>query len=353
MKAISQLCKQTKTFLSFRKKYCIEVHKYIGVHSSAHFTMAPVNKKQRNSSSTAPQPETSPAGNETSNNDDSMEVDDPVNSPAQSHSEKDDDEDEEEEEEEAEEEDSNYSDTGSTSERSSSAPAAAATSTPGKVKKSKDTAAAATTTASSSSADEMLSSDKNSSLRPQTPKGPPNSSKATTTPVSGAAMDTHPYARSSVIEVLHGVEDPSPDDWWSEDSDVEDIDHDDGDNKDPHHKHLKKGASVRLCDVIDRVSVGENKWRYYVHYRDFNRRMDEWVSMERIVSPPSIGNAKARAIKKEEEKQKRKQQRLEEKQNDGLQGAPVDLTAPRASRRRSSVQTGGGVTPVNEEGGDP
>jgi hypothetical protein len=140
--------------------------------------------------------------------------------------------------------------------------------------------------------------------------------------LSGTAADIHPYARASVIEVLHGVEDPSPDDWWSDDSDEESDEN-------------QKKSSVRLCDVIDRIAIGENKWRYYVHYRDFNRRMDEWVSQERIVSPPSIGNAKARAIKKEDERQKRKQQRLEERITE--LNAVVDVSAPRASRRRTSM----------------
>jgi hypothetical protein len=144
---------------------------------------------------------------------------------------------------------------------------------------------------------------------------------------SGTAMDTHPYARASVIEVLHGVEDPTEDGWWSEDSDEEAAD--------------KTKQSIRLCDIIDRVSIGDKKWRYYVHYRDFNRRMDEWVSMERIVSPPSVGNAKARAIKKEEERQKRKQQRLEERSAELRSG--IDVSAPRASRRRSSMNQPLGV----------
>ena len=156
---------------------------------------------------------------------------------------------------------------------------------------------------------------------------------------SGTAMDTHPFARASVIEVLHGVDDPTEDSWWSEDSDEEAGD--------------KTKHSIRLCDVIDRVSIGEQKWRYYVHYRDFNRRMDEWISMERIVSPPSVGNAKARAIKKEEEREKRKQQRIDER-NAELRSA-VDLSAPRASRRRSSINQPSGIateviTPTAVEG---
>ena len=267
-----------------------------------------------------------------------------------------------------------------TASKSSSEPPAQNSNAPagsGKVKKSNDTASTPADGGAASSNNKKSSA---SSSTPKTGGGAssssstaaaPNSGRTSATP--GSSMDAHPYARSSVIEVLHGLEDPSSDDdWWSEDSDVEEVEDGDGvynnvnedggggDDPSPaaainlsqHHHlkhHLKKGATIRLCDIIDRVSVGENKWRYYVHYRDFNRRMDEWVSMERIVSPPSVGNAKARAIKKEEEKQKRKQQRLEEKQqNDLTGGAGVDLSAPRASRRRSSVQggSGGGVTPV-------
>eukprot|EP00934_Nitzschia_sp_Nitz4_P007350 Nitzschia sp. Nitz4//scaffold14_size191712//138324//140688//NITZ4_001744-RA/size191712-snap-gene-0.140-mRNA-1//1//CDS//3329536990//7340//frame0 len=214
----------------------------------------------------------------------------------------------------------------------------------------------------------------------------PSDAMTPTTPtVSKAAQDKHPFARSSVIEVWHGVEDPTEESWWSEDSEdldpvpnvatttdeegseadqdeaedpEEDDDMDDDDDKSagpteetkssplpPLHRLCKPKPgitpSVRLCDVIDRVSTGEGKWRYYVHYRDFNRRMDEWVSMERIVSPPSIGNAKARAIKKEEERQRRKQAREEEKQKAEL----VDITAPRASRRRHTSLGGEATLP--------
>lgn len=144
---------------------------------------------------------------------------------------------------------------------------------------------------------------------------------------SGTAMDTHPYARGSVIEVLHGVEEQSSDDdWWSDDSDEESMEN-------------KGNTSIRLCDIIDRVAVGENKFRYYVHYKDFNRRMDEWISMDRIVSPPSIGNAKARAIKKEEEKQKREEKRKQQKLEEKKAEEAIDVSAPRASRRRASTIT--------------
>jgi hypothetical protein len=166
-----------------------------------------------------------------------------------------------------------------------------------------------------------------------------------TTPPPAPAQDSHPYARGSVIEVLHipatavgkttsSIQAAnSSDPWyWSEDSslcsttsesssmDIEekageadkDEDMKDGSaakedkkgdsegekdnkgdtkdgNKSPtspsrnhhhhHHHHHQHAASVRLCDIIDRITMtnvftpsGQQAWRYYVHYRDFNRR---------------------------------------------------------------------------------
>ena len=193
-----------------------------------------------------------------------------------------------------------------------------------------------------------------------------NKSRLTPT---GSAMDNHPYARQAVIEVLHGVKENSTNndknngqkmdeekkncddddfnDWWDKDSDEEDENENENDQEeDQEGKSKSKEAvvSIRLCDVIDRVAVEDNTWRYYVHYRDFNRRMDEWISMDRIVSPPSVGNAKARVIKREEEKKKRALQRekeKEEKQKAALEARSVDVKAPRASRRRSTINMTG------------
>ncbi|EGB02746.1 hypothetical protein AURANDRAFT_34939 [Aureococcus anophagefferens] len=67
-------------------------------------------------------------------------------------------------------------------------------------------------------------------------------------------------------------------------------------------------ASERLCTIIERAKVEDAEritpntikaskadldarddglWRYYVHYADFNRRMDEWVKPERVALKPS------------------------------------------------------------------
>ena len=149
--------------------------------------------------------------------------------------------------------------------------------------------------------------------------------KAPSPAPGGGGIDAHPFARGSVIEVLHGKKEEKGESWWSDDSDDE-------------VEETEQTTSVRLCDVIDRVSDEDGKWRYYVHYRDFNRRMDEWVGMDLIVSPPSVGNAKARAIKKEEERAKRKQQRLKER-NAELAEA---VLAPRSRRRSTATPTASG-----------
>lgn len=56
--------------------------------------------------------------------------------------------------------------------------------------------------------------------------------------------------------------------------------------------------SLRLAKIIEIFSpVGklktDNSWKYYIHYTDFNRRMDEWVSSDRIVEFPSVANQMA------------------------------------------------------------
>ena len=150
-----------------------------------------------------------------------------------------------------------------------------------------------------------------------TPEKVPPVQSPVLVPASG--IDLHPYARGSAIEVIHGVKEKNEETSWWTDSDEED-------------DELNQATSVRLCDVIDRALVGEDKWRYYVHYRDFNRRMDEWVGTDRIVSPPSVGNAKARMLKKEEEKKKRKQLQVDEQ----TKAAAEVATQSRASRRATS-----------------
>jgi len=54
-----------------------------------------------------------------------------------------------------------------------------------------------------------------------------------------------------------------------------------------------RDGSHRLAKIIDKMKKiieKKNVFSYYVHYNDFNRRMDEWVSSDRIVLLPSAAN---------------------------------------------------------------
>ena len=53
--------------------------------------------------------------------------------------------------------------------------------------------------------------------------------------------------------------------------------------------------------VSEEPTATTMNWRYYVHYFDFNRRMDEWISFERIISLPSIANPLGELRKKQDD----------------------------------------------------
>lgn len=175
--------------------------------------------------------------------------------------------------------------------------------------------------------------------------------------LNGQGIDAHPYARGSVIEVVYNLpanKDENDDDELEEaylaeeDDDFEQVTIDAEENTEK-----KQAFEVRLADIIDRApsktpnhEIPCYRWRYYIHYRDYNRRMDEWITdPTRIVSPPSVGNAKVRAIKKEkmeEEKRKREREQAQLLENaskrrqtsDDSVGRPV---SQRASSRRASA----------------
>jgi len=202
----------------------------------------------------------------------------------------------------------------------------------------------------------------------------------------GSSVDSHPYARGSVIEVLHSfipeserlsalaaaeeaaivegsMKDVKPSSLpisrklsrhkhttsksddndaiennisAKEEIDVEDNGDDDSSSDEEEDGDKPPPMTPRLCDIIDRslmtvsnaniISYNSDssaaadqqpskEWKYYVHYRDFNRRMDEWIPLNRIISPPSVGGAKARALasaalkKKKELKQREKEEK--------------------------------------------
>jgi hypothetical protein len=48
--------------------------------------------------------------------------------------------------------------------------------------------------------------------------------------------------------------------------------------------------SPRSSSAASTAAIAANKWSYYVHYFDFNRRNDEWIDISRIVAYPSVAN---------------------------------------------------------------
>jgi hypothetical protein len=218
----------------------------------------------------------------------------------------------------------------------------------------------------------MNSNNMSTSLkRPNSEMGTASSSRSNTGGGGGGGggIDTHPYMRGSVIEVIYGVrkmedsdmdedfddvnDEYEYDDDWNKKDEDKDKDKDNGGPVDTNggtkttgnttagvntstldetekkkvNNENQKEFEIRLADIIDRCQSDtpnhENpayRYKYYIHYRDYNRRMDEWLTdPERIVSPPSVGNAKVREMKKakakaakeeEERKAARERERL-------------------------------------------
>ena len=265
-----------------------------------------------------------------------------------------------------------------------------------------------TTTSNSNSQSNSLSSSAANSPRP------PISG-----PGSGRGIDTHPYSRSSVIEVLYvkrkkivkdeeeqsqrivdngsnneedvngrnsvvmnwnDDDDESISDWFNSDTEEEEEAEEDYENdtitkscskNDRQHATTANSNNVYLADIIQWVPLHphlDNKhpsqeFKYYIHYRDFNRRMDEWITMDRIVSPPSVGNARMRAIKRREDKRKRDEDERRERERI-LNEAALGLgCGGLGSRRRNASEenglisqqgiVGGGVDGTTAAAGDP
>ena len=87
-----------------------------------------------------------------------------------------------------------------------------------------------------------------------------------------ADVDAHPFKPGSWLVVAWP---PDGSERLATVIDRARVESDDRDAPDQHH--------VRKDDLQRRDAA---RWRYYVHYADFNRRMDEWVRPARVVLPP-------------------------------------------------------------------
>ena len=71
------------------------------------------------------------------------------------------------------------------------------------------------------------------------------------------------------------------------------------DPKDPNEHPLSmnhfivvkyRDNSPRLAKILGKGGKDMKSWKYYVHYFDFNRRMDEWITIDRILVYPKEAN---------------------------------------------------------------
>ena len=46
-----------------------------------------------------------------------------------------------------------------------------------------------------------------------------------------------------------------------------------------------RDGDLRDCEILEKRTLATGEVQYYVHYADFNRRLDEWVSVERLHQP--------------------------------------------------------------------
>eukprot|EP01094_Clydonella_sp_ATCC50884_P019344 TRINITY_DN3753_c0_g4_i1.p1 TRINITY_DN3753_c0_g4~~TRINITY_DN3753_c0_g4_i1.p1 ORF type:complete len:433 (+),score=114.00 TRINITY_DN3753_c0_g4_i1:86-1384(+) len=49
-----------------------------------------------------------------------------------------------------------------------------------------------------------------------------------------------------------------------------------------HVPCLWRDNQYHTAKVVERQKMGEGRWRYYVHYLEFNRRLDQWVEADRM-----------------------------------------------------------------------
>jgi len=238
--------------------------------------------------------------------------------------------------------------------------------------------ATATTSINNSQHNSAINSANNS--QSNSPRPPSHAVVATSGPGSGKSIDTHPFNKGSVIEVLY-IKNKKQEDTtrssldraseecnftnWDDDESISDWFNSDDEEETTANNNTTAAAAttttttttaagssnnVYLADIIDRIPIfptidnlhPNQRFKYYIHYRNFNRRMDEWITQDRIVSPPSVGNQKVRQIKRKEERRKREEEEKRERERI-LNEAALGLGG---GTRRASIDNGSiGIVP--------
>lgn len=101
-----------------------------------------------------------------------------------------------------------------------------------------------------------------------------------------------------------------------------------------------RDGSNRLAKIIESaVAPNPKATQYYIHYSDFNRRMDEWIAAQRIVSYPSEANVLG-AAREAQENAAKKLKSIDSKGNLVDKPAGDNAVSPPASSPRSLLGSG-------------
>lgn len=86
------------------------------------------------------------------------------------------------------------------------------------------------------------------------------------------------------------------------------------------------GKVERTCVVIDRTALSNDRFKYYVHWHDFNRRMDEWINEHEIVRRGT--DEEALKLQEKDAKEKEKEQRAKSRSQSKSAGSGDGIVAP-------------------------
>ncbi|KAG7389561.1 hypothetical protein PHYPSEUDO_010206 [Phytophthora pseudosyringae] len=95
------------------------------------------------------------------------------------------------------------------------------------------------------------------------------------------------------------------------------------------------GAVERTCVVIERAALSNNRFKYYVHWHDFNRRMDEWINEHEIVRRGT--DEETLKLQEKDAREKEKEQRAKSRSSSKATGSAdaADSSRTRGQKRKT------------------
>ncbi|RLN64005.1 hypothetical protein BBJ29_002381 [Phytophthora kernoviae] len=99
------------------------------------------------------------------------------------------------------------------------------------------------------------------------------------------------------------------------------------------------GKTERTCIVIDRTALSNDRFKYYVHWHDFNRRMDEWINEHEIVRRGT--DEEALKLQEKDAKEKEKEQRAAKNRSQSKATGSLEKASKKDGSADASARTRG------------